>query len=91
VSARERDKHAWPQGWSIRLPFDISVGWQWTGTQGYTSRTSACIAGRHPRDSVTWTWAIYASKPAGAPWWRWRLSLATQRKLRNAPRWPEGR
>lgn len=77
-------RHAWPQGWSIRLPFDIRVGWEWTGTQGYTSRTCANIASRHPRWSVTWTWVVYAIGPQGGPWWRWRLRLATQRALPNA-------
>ena len=86
--------HVWPQGWSIRLPFDVKIGWQWTGTQGYTSRTHASLAGRHPRGSITWTWAVYWSreKPWSPtqracmklPWLGW-LSLDRQFYLEAKP------
>lgn len=35
--------------------------WTHDGT-GFSSKRCACLAGYHPRESVTWAWAIYWTK-----------------------------
>ena len=79
------DNHSWPQQvFGVRLPFGWWVGFSWTGTQGRTSRTSAMIASRHPRGSITWTFGLYATRsPVDG---RWRLSVARQKALYEAKR-----
>lgn len=42
--------------------FDIGFTWTYDGT-GFSSKRSAAIAGYHPRDSITWRWALYWQRP----------------------------
>lgn len=46
----------------MRLPFGWWIGWAWTHCNGESSRTSALVISRHPRDSITWTSAVYVNK-----------------------------
>lgn len=44
----------------------FTLGFKWTENgEGFTARTTAAIAGYHPRNSLTWRWALYWQRPRG--------------------------
>lgn len=59
----------------MKAPFGWWFGFEWVHCNGESSRTSALVAARHPRASITWTFAVYVnrrsaqSKPWGWSWW----------------------
>lgn len=65
-------------GWSIVFRNGFSIGFNWTWSQGHSSRTSASVMSYHPPSSITWIWALYWNKPKRLfclPSARWRRSL----------------
>ncbi|MCR4338624.1 MAG: hypothetical protein NUW01_01930 [Gemmatimonadaceae bacterium] len=49
----------------MRLPLGWWIGWTWTHCNGVSSHTSAIVLARHPRTSITWTFAAYVNRRAG--------------------------
>lgn len=54
----------------MKLPGGWWIGWSWVTSGGESSRTSALVVARHPRDSITWTFALYVNRRAAQvrPW-----------------------
>ena len=63
VSVRIGSKHLAPWGFPRLRVFGLSF-WTWTNSG------QLCLAGYHPRSSITWLWSLWVDprKP-----WRWTL------------------